>query len=874
MDVHIYVVNPCQEYWFEILDRRRLSYLAARGAADGHETGNRLLAHWGRQTQSHVDQLVDALDASMLESAVFVHADSPSLLGRIQDAILDLADLSPGSLPVTDDDRSVEIHLCHSRTRELEALQDYLLGLFSKSASGGYTLQPSDILVVTPDLESTAPAIEAVFSSSPPARNIPWAITGRARSSANVSARALLNLLSLVASRCTAPEVFGSLSQPIVARRFHLDGSSLEVIRNWLRDAGVRWALDTAHRASYEVPSAPRHTLASGFDRLFLGYALPQQQQDPLFGELLPVGNAGDAGARTLGSFWRFGHELQAFQEATASELLPEQWSSLLLGSTETFLAPTEEELGDWNELRDAIAALGASMSLAGGTVPLSVVRAALEQGLEDPARGGIPTGRVTFSSMASLRMLPFRIVCVIGLDDGAFPRAHRPVEFDLMARHGRRGDRQRRDDDRNLFLDLLLAARERLYLSYVGRSIRDNAVLPPSVLVAELLDTLIPAVAADPTDVASLRQARHHLIVEHPLQSFSSTAFSADSDPRIRSHDQELADALRRRVGPRPVGIHQFADEDLDSEFEATGTEGAFFTEALSDPGPDSRAISLSQLVEFFANPSRFLLRNRLGIRLRRAEDELEDTEPLLPDHRQRQALAARLWPFALAGANPGTLRTLALAGIEVADGDLGRTALEREVHELAAFARRAGGAMTSEVLPPTTLTCCVLVEHESWRVHTVLADLRPEGVLRANFQPERPARLLDAWLHHLLLCAACPPGVTPSVAWLFQDGTASFDPPDNPTALLATLIAIYRDGQRRPARFFPRTSQAYVLNGGLRKAREMWQRSDFNPFAESTDPYYRLAFRGTPNALDAQFEACASAVFQPLVAHRRAGV
>jgi exodeoxyribonuclease V gamma subunit len=176
----------------------------------------------------------------------------------------------------------------------------------------------------------------------------------------------------------------------------------------------------------------------------------------------------------------------------------------------------------------------------------LAVVRAALEQLLDDPARGGVPSGGITFSSMSSLHTLPFDVVCAIGLNDGAFPSTSRPSEFDLMAIAPERGDRQRREDERNLFLDLLLSARHSLYLSYTGRSVRDNSPLPPSVLVSELLEVAVPAMADDPGSADSLAQARRRLVVEHPLQPFSLEAFTDGGDARLRGFNRELAEALR----------------------------------------------------------------------------------------------------------------------------------------------------------------------------------------------------------------------------------------------------------------------------------------------------------------------------------------
>ena len=219
-EVHVYVLNPCEAYWFEVIDRRRLSYLAARGLADGHEEGNRLLAAWGRKTQSHIDGLVEAMGSGTTDDGDFVPHGGETLLARLQDTILALEPLEPGSVPIADDDRSLEVHVCHSLTRELEVLQDHLLGLFAQAAARGQVLKPSSILVVTPDLEAAAPLIDAVFGTAPKDRYLPHTITGRARSSVNAPARALLALLSLAGSRFAASAVFGVLQQAIVARRF------------------------------------------------------------------------------------------------------------------------------------------------------------------------------------------------------------------------------------------------------------------------------------------------------------------------------------------------------------------------------------------------------------------------------------------------------------------------------------------------------------------------------------------------------------------------------------------------------------------------------------------------------------------------------
>ena len=272
IDVHLYVLNPCQEYWFDLVDRRRLSYLAARGRASGlEEEGNRLLAAWGTQAQVQIESLVELCGDGAIDDAHFEPAAGDSLLAQLQNAMLELRQLDPGSVTLTDGDRSIELHVCHSLTRELEVLQDHLLGLFAADPQ----LRPGDILVVTPDLDAAAPLIDAIFGTAPKDRALPYALCGARRSSLNRPARCLLALLGLAGSRCGASEVFALLQQPPVARRFGLDDDALVQVHDWLREAGYHWALDAAQRARFDVPATPRHTLDDALQRLFLGYALP-----------------------------------------------------------------------------------------------------------------------------------------------------------------------------------------------------------------------------------------------------------------------------------------------------------------------------------------------------------------------------------------------------------------------------------------------------------------------------------------------------------------------------------------------------------------------------------------------------------------------
>ena len=896
LDLHLYVLNPCREYWFDLIDRRRLGWLAARGRAGGaEEEGNRLLAAWGTQAQAYIESLVEAGGQGGHEDAVddadFAPAPGASLLAQLQNAVLELHPLEAGALTLAEGDRSIELHVCHSLTRELEVLHDHLLGLFAADPS----LRPGDILVVTPDLDAAAPLIDAVFGTMPKERTLPYALCGARRSRANPVARCLLALLALAGSRCSAGEVFGLLQQPPVARRFGLDDGALARLHDWLRDAGFHWALDAAQRASFDLPATKRHTLDDALQRLFLGYALPAACGQPFDGQL-GSGDAEGTEALALGALWAYAAALRRMVDTLQQPRLPEAWATLLAALTDEFIAAGDDELDDLRELRQTLRELFEDMQRGGATqaLPLPVLRSALLQRLDDAGGGGAAGGSVNFAAMSSLRGLPFAVVCAIGMNDGAFPTPRRGPEFDLMALHPRRGDRQRRSDQRGLMLELLLAARRSLYFSCSGRSQRDNTPLPPSVLLAELIELLQRAVVSggggDDGQALQqaqqrlvvehpLQQAQQRLVVEHPLQPFALPAFDVLGDARRRSFDAELADALRRgqaavataaKVPAAPPADASAAmpDEDGDDAAIDAAPGAPFFAAPLAPPGLEWRQVALPRLLEFFRNPCRVLLRRRLELEPAREAEELQDDEPLLPDADARRRLAQRLLPLLLEGAGTARLPALALAGSEWPEGSLGELELQHELHALQQFAQRVRETLAEPVLAPYVFTLELDLDGEAWQLQAAFADLRASGLQRWRHGPTRPSDYLAAWLQHLALCAAAPPGVALRTRWLSSDGEFSFEPCGDAATRLRELLALYRRGLQQPLQFYARAGLALVERG-LDAARAEWWPSTHRPFAEGADPAYQLALRGIEDPLDAPFQHTARAVWLPLLQH-----
>jgi exodeoxyribonuclease V gamma subunit len=670
--------------------------------------------------------------------------------------------------------------------------------------------------------------------------------------------------------------VLGLLQQAPVARRFGLDADDLALARQALMDAGAHWGLDAAHRARLGLPGDARHTLDDALERLVLGHVMPDGA--PPFDGRAPAGALTGSDGRVLGALDALAQRLAAWAARLAVPHPAAQWPPLLAALLDDFARADADATEDARELHEALTLLAARLDTAGvhdEPLPLAVVRLALQQALDDPARGGVAGGAVTFTSMNALRQVPMRVIAVLGLNDTAFPSPDRPAEWDLMRHDPRIGDRQRRHDERNLFLDLLLAAGDVLHLSHTGRSQRDNTDLPPSVLVAELLEHLGESLAPD-ADAA-------RLTVHHPLQPFSDTLFDPAADPRLHSFHTEYAQALRARAeAPRAVAASADGDDTVDGDSTDDGEDDTdddtalpagpsapFFTRPLA-PADAAGPLTLDDLTRFVRHPARALLRDRLRVDLPWDEPLPEDDEPLVPEHAQRRALTQQVLPALLKGAPRDTAVALARAATDWPTGPLGDAALAGALDDLQAFADRVAPLLADTVLAPVSGSVTVPVDGTPATLHIVLADLRPGGRVAHRSGRVRPADLLAQWVSHLALCALAPAGVACRTVLVTDEATHTFAPVDAPLPLLGALATLRRRGLAEPLPLLPKA--AWALGDTLDNlvaARQAFQPTERTPFAEGGDAAWQLVLRGHPDPLadvPGGFVDLARAVWGPL--------
>lgn len=627
-DVHVYLKNPCSQFWLDI-QKRRSDQVDESGDDALHLNeleGHPLLASWARQTKSmyelfyHYIDEGDANAQNLFYYEKFLKDDyvPTSNLERLQHSIAKLDPSLMDGMVCGPQDRSLEIHSAYSMMREVEALQDYLYALFESDPS----LKASDVLVVTSDIDTVAPMIDATFGHKEKANRIEYRIQGRSILKQNDCAAALSSLMRLMSSRVKASDVFLLLSNRAVSRHFGLE-NTLNVVYRYFEEAGFREGMNVRTLREEGLSSIANYSFESAIDRLLLGWAKPDDFDGIVADKISPSlsfdGHVADA--KVLASIAEAFEVLNNLYERAREEKTAQGWRDWM---NDALLALVGEEAAS-NERIACLQVIDRMVQdqmvaeVAEDRAPIDIVRTIFESHFADVSAGATPHSGVTFTNMNSLHGLSYRVICVLGLNEGVFPLTDRPDDFDMMARYPRDGDRQRMQDDRNTFFDLLMDAQEYFYVSYCGQSHLDGSVCNPSILVDEMLDAMVSAQSTLRSAEAVKRDAwRQAWILKHPLHGFSLANFQANDleDTRTIRRDAQMLGWVNASLGATKT------------------TVGDFWTEGLSLPfDQESHQIRLEDLVAFWNEPLAWFWKQRLQLRERKDVLKLSDRERYFDD-------------------------------------------------------------------------------------------------------------------------------------------------------------------------------------------------------------------------------------------------
>ena len=853
--VHLFVMEPTPTWWGDIRSKRekaRANQPELFGFSEEETGDNELLAANGKLGRDFLNLVAELTPAAEWEDFISPTDQSPSpssVLLEIQNDIFELKSgpEPDGRLPevgrhIARNDRSLQIHSCHSIVRELEVLHDQLLDLFQHDSD----LKPKDIVVMMPEVSIYAPFIDAVFGvPENPKHKIPYSIADREVRAGSGIIDTFFRILEILPGRFTASEVLAILESSSVQRCLQIAPAEMETIRVWIDDCAIRWGIDAQHRARLGLPAFAENSWRHGLDRMLLGCALRPEKRE-LFDGILPFDEIEGSSAELLGNFVEFLERLFSRAIEFSKPRSISEWQRDLRETIDALFAADETAQFELNRLRNAISNLGeiAGASQNDKTVELDVVAAHLEDSLEESNSGaGFVSGQLTFCALKPMRSVPFKVICLLGLNDGAYPRHDRPPSFDLVAQHPQRGDRNIRDSDRALFLEALLSAREVFYLSYVGQSLRDNQPLPPSVLVSELLDYL----------AENFETKLDDFVTRHPLQAFSPRNFQLNGKLFSYSADNCAAGIISGK--PR---------------LEAP----PFFEEALSEPGKEWREVDLARLVDFFSHSAKFFVRHRLGIELPREREETEDREPFALHGLDRYDIEQKLLDETLNGLGPESALELVRAAGVLPPGGTGRLIFDEICGNVTAFAEAIREKAESKLQPPVTIGVTIGDFALSGRIDRIRGDT----LLHYRLTTLKPKDFVRVWIEHLVrnLTEEKP-------ALLFGKDEQviagyEFPPVKNARKLLSDLLALYWRGLGEPLRFFPRTSWAFAETIAQGKdetkaclaAGQIWRGNEREGKGEQEDSYIKLAFRNVSDVLDEDWKQTSLRVLSPLLQAR----
>jgi exodeoxyribonuclease V gamma subunit len=785
-DLHLWLPHPSGDLWQRLSDLD--SPTPRRDDVSHRRVRHPLLASHGRDQRELQRSLGGGCEADEEVPA----PDLPdTLLGRLQ-SDLRADSVRPEGRRHDPADRSVQVHRCHGPARQVQVLREVLLGLLQEDP----TLEPRDILVMCPDIEAHAPLITAAFGlgdvveGGHPAHRLRVQLADRALSSTNPLLGVAAQLLDLAGSRTTASAVLDLAQSPSVRRRFGFVDDDLDALSAWVRESGVRWGFDAEHREPFGVRYL-QNTWRFGIDRVLTGVAMSDDSQAWL-GTALPLDDVGSNRVELAG---RFAEYVDRLVTATDALTGTQPLSAWLSGLVDGVLALTRVERADQWQVGQMQRELARVEVDAGGhgasSLRLTDVRAMLQDHLQGrPTRANFRAGSLTVCTMVPMRSVPHRVVCLLGLDDGIFPRQRIVDGDDILARTPVTGERDIRSEDRQLLLDAIGAATEHLVVTYTGADPHSGQDRPPAVPLGELLDAL------DRTTEAPVRE---QIVVKHPLQGY------------------DLRNVEPGRLGtPMPFTFDQ---QMLAAATAATGPRSApppFLLAPLSTPV--SRAdgdgdLALSHLLAFFRDPVKGFFR-ALDLTLPWDVDGVSDAMPVEIDQLETWGVGDRMLDDMLRGIHPDTAREIEWRRGALPPGQLGwRKATE--VRETAM--NLAVAALTHRQVAPQAHDVDIALPGGR-RLTGTITPVYGDRLVAVGYSRLDGKHLLQSWVRLLALAAGHPDhnwtaltiGRSPrgsQAAQRLLGPTA-----EAPLTLLTALVDLYDEGRRAPLQLPLKTSFAWA--------------------------------------------------------------
>jgi len=784
-DVHLWIPHPSDAMWCAHSGARTG---VPRRLVDPPERGHPLLITLGRDLRELQHLLPDNMISDVIVDDIAAPVYRPdTLLGWLQSDLSANA-VRPAGRRLAAQDRSVQVHSCHGPARQIDVLRDVLLAALADDP----TLEPRDILVMCPDIDTYAPLIAAGFGlgdagDGHPAHRLRVRLADRALTQTNPLLAVLAQLLDLVGGRATATEILNLTEVPAIRTRFGFTDDDLDTVERWVRESGVRWGFDQEHRAPFGLDGYVNNTWRFGLDRVLCGVAMSNDSPGWL-GTTLPLDDVGSNRVELAGRFSEFADRLQWTVDSLTGARPLAEWLDLLREGVQRLTRAGAADGWQLGQLHREFADI-VDDAASGSAIPLRLndIRSLLRQQLAGrPTRANFRSGGLTVCTMVPMRSVPHRVVCLVGLDDGIFPRVGEPDGDDVLARDPVVGERDIRSEDRQLLLDAIGAAGEKLVITYTGADEYTGQPHPPCVPMAEVIDTL-QRTTETPAD-----QLGEQVFIRHPLQPFDVRNMQpgALGSAAAFTFDRTALAAARAAVEPAPDAPRLFLPEPLS---RATDTD-----------------IGLDDLLRFFADPVRAFFRE-FEVAVPFEEAAVENSIPMEIDALQKWAVGNRMLDELQRGHDPRWALQAEWRRGRLPPGQLGWR-IARDAQELAR--KLAATAIGYRTGPERGIDVVVDIG-DGRRLTGTVSPVYGRRLVSVTYSTLGPKHLLDAWIR-LLALGAVDPGTDWSAVCIGKSGkdaaVREFAAPRDSAELLADLVDIRDAGLREPIPLPLGTSHAWT--------------------------------------------------------------
>jgi exodeoxyribonuclease V gamma subunit len=841
-DVHLFLLQSSPAAWESMTGalRRHDAPLVRSAVGTVFLPANPLLASWGRDSRELQLVLARALgEAHDIDHGREDENQPGTLLARLQADIR--SDRAPA--PGFEVDPSLQVHACHGAARQVEVLRDAILHALRDDP----TLEPRDVIVMCPDIETFAPLIQATFGAgdledtgdpaTPRGRTAELRVrlADRSLRETNPVLGVVARLLELATARVTASEVLDLADREPVRRRFRFAQEDMSRLEEWVAAIGARWGFDAQHRARFGLQDVAQGTWDSGLDRLLTGVAMTEDEPRLLQG-VVPYDDVDSSSIDLAGRFAEYLDRLQAIIADFAQHRTVDAWASALADAADALTAASLRNAWQRAELQRLLAGVveeaTTENAISIASLDVADFAALLESRLAGrPTRANFRTGHLTVCTLQPMRSVPHRVICLLGLDDTVFPRRSARDGDDLLLAEPRVGDRDGRSEDRQILLDALMAATDRLIITYTGNDERTNAERAPAVPVAELLDVVE-------------RTSGTRVVVRHPLQPFDPINFEPGA-----------------LVGGAPWSFDAVTLGGARALVSERVSRPEFLPSGPLAPAEHAELVELEQLIAFLGHPVRGFLRQRLGVGTTVRAQEIDDRLPLELDHLAQWGIGDRLLYAQLSGADAAAARAAERARGTLPPGRIGEQRLD---HIASLVDTVMNEARVSVDLGAEQRTVDVRISLDDGRlVSGTISGLAGDVVRHVGFSRVNAEHRLGAWARVLALTATFPErtfsavtvgraraGVSPQR----RVTVARLAPPAELTAAearqswareeLGRLVDLYDRGMREPLPLYCETSAALAAapdTTARRRADKAWT-SEFRRSREDREEEHVL--------------------------------